>query len=271
MYMDLLKKNSRVKLVLLGVIIFAIPIYAQIESFPDSNRCWVDLRCEVSGLDVWVDGEEVGQTPLPTLPLAPGTHMLRVGHPDQSDWLSSDWQKKIVLNEREQKILVVQFPKNIWVGSNPPGASVFYDDQLLGKTPLVVELPAGRPTLLALIKSGYESSRIGLDCSSSSMIHIQLKKEFLKQSGERDSPRLKKKWIVASAVVAILSGVVGYYFKVRADRAYEEYLNSDHPDRMDRYFSDAMTFDRLTGVFYGMGELSLGVSLFLLIHGVRSM
>lgn len=268
--MDLLKKNSRVKLGFLGIIFFALPGYAQIENFPDSNRCWVELRCKVSGLDVWVDGEKAGQTPL-TLALIPGTHMLRVRHPDYSDWLSCDWKRKIVLNERERKVLVVQFPKKFWVGSNPPGATVFNDDRLLGKTPLLVELPPGSPAFLALIKSGYESSRIGLDRSPSSMIHVQLRKEFLKQSGGRYSPRLKKKWIVASSVVAILSGVAGYYFKVRADRAYERYLNSNHPDRMDRYFSDAMTFDRLTGVFYGLGELSLGVSLFLLIHGVRSM
>lgn len=266
--MGLKKKHSFVQLWFLGSLFFTLPVFAQGESLPDSARCWVELRCGFSGLEVWLDGERVGQTPLPLLSMNAGRHTLRVRHPDPSDWLSRDWKMGVLLEVGERRVLVVQFPKIYWVGSDPPGASVFWDDRRLGKTPTVVELPPGDLGFLILRKAGYEDHRVDLRLSQSSLIHVQL--GAMRLRGGDGSPRLRKEWVIGSGVVALLSGVAGYYFKHRADGAYDKYMRSGHPDEMDRHFNDSVSFDKLSGIFYGLGEVSLGVSLFFFMRGVWS-
>ncbi|MCK4825811.1 hypothetical protein KA005_59230, partial [bacterium] len=60
----------------------------------------------------------------------------------------------------------------------------------------------------------------------------------------------------------------GYILKNRADRAYDRYLGTGNPDRMDRYFKDAVKFDKWSGVCYGFGEAVFVISLtwFISIH-----
>ena len=264
------KRHRLVGLWFLGSFFSALPALAQITPYPDSTRCWVELRCEVSGLGVLLDGEKVGQTPLPLLPVEEGHHTLQVRHPDPSNWLSRDWKREVFLKAGERRVFVVQFSKMYWVGSDPPGASVFSGDRKLGMTPLVVELPPGDPGFLVLRKEGYEDRRVDLGLISSSLIHVKLGTGGLRGEWSKGSFRLKKGWTIGSGVVAVLSGVAGYYFKSRADRAYDRYMKAGHPDQMDRYFNDAESFDKLSGVFYGLGEVSLGVSLFFIIRGVWS-
>ena len=92
----------------------------------------------------------------------------------------------------------------------------------------------------------------------------------MKGDFKENSLRLTKKWIAIGGIVAVLCGGLGYHFKAKADRAYENYLRSSHPKSMNRYYNDAVTFDRYTGVFYGMAEVSLGLSLFFFIRSCDS-
>lgn len=268
--MDLLKRHNILTLLILGGSLFVSPLFAQLGNTSDSVDCRIELMCEYSGLAVWLDDEQVGETPLSTLRLKKGYHTLRVTHPDPSDWLHRDWEKKFFLDTGDSKRFIVTFPKPYWLGSDPSGASVFIKNRWIGETPMVIDISPDSLEFLMLKKAGYTDYSFDRNWSQTSLIQVKLKRSLMNDNWKDNSPQLKKRWIVASGIMAVICGGVGYYYKAKADRAYKRYLHSSHPETMDRYFSDAVTFDKLTGVFYGLGEISLGISVFFFIKGMWS-
>ena len=82
--------------------------------------------------------------------------------------------------------------------------------------------------------------------------------------------RITKSWAWVSSVVALAAGAAGYYFKYRADRSYDKYLDTIVPKQMDSHFNDALRFDKLSTVCYVSGEVLLVFSLVIFIKTVRT-
>lgn len=264
--MDLRKINKFFGIGFFLTVFFWLPASGQTESSRDSV-CTVELRCSIPGLNVWLNGQKLGQTPLPPFFVKAGLCTLRVEHPDASDWLHRDWERSIILRGGQKEVLDVTFTEHVWLGSNPSGASVYDGDRIVGKTPLDVPLTPDRSRFLTLMMQGYENRKIDIRDGQRPTFYIQLKEKIAEGMGHKRSPEFKKGWMIACGAAALVAGAVGIYCKKRADRAYAAYLKSGRPDAMDRHFRDTVTFDKLTSVFYGLGEVSFGVSLFFLIQG----
>lgn len=211
-----------------------------------------------------MDGRPVGETPLEPLPLSAGTHTVRVEHPRPQDWLERDWERSVDLAAGETVLVEVRFPGVVWVASDPQGAAVFADGALANPTPAVAALDPDSVRDVILLSPGYRELRFSAAAPVPSVIFGKLKPVPDAPGGARRGPG--KGWIIGSAVVAAVSGILGYYFRWRADRAYEAYRHDVLPESMNRHFEDAVSFDRLSGWCYGTGEISLGVSLTLFIH-----
>jgi len=253
---------------ILACLLLVKPSVAQEEDRSDTTQCRIDLVCDISGLDVWLDGISVGQTPLTELTVEPGSHTLRVSHPDPTDWLGRDWVQTVSLQVGESKKLTVSFPTSYWIGTIPGEAAVHIDGRYAGDTPMTLTIPSDSLEFIVVKKPGYEDYVLDSSQADASLIQIRLKQIPIDLGMEKESFRLSKTWIIAGGAVAVLCGGLGYYFKVRSDRAYEKYMRASHPEDMDRYFSEVEHFDRLTGIFYGIGEVSLGISLVFTIQGV---
>jgi len=262
-------KNKWYLLCFLAAMLWILPLRGQ-EALPDSNSGRIAVQCEISGLTVWVDGVRIGTTPVPEFDETPGEHTVQVQNPDPLDWLSRDWEKKIKIGAGERILLTVTFPEYVWVGSMPIGARVYRGDQLLGETPLLVRRVQAEGDKLEIKKSGYQEHILLLNDAAGSRVYIELFKNGLGQGPSKPAHRLKKGWLIGAGVFALLSGITGYYFKDRAERSYEKYMNTAHPDKMDQYFNEAAKFDRLSGIFYGIGEVSLSVTVVLSIKRIRS-
>ena len=96
----------------------------------------------VSGATVFVNGEEVGATPIEPLELEPGEHVVRV-ESDRHDPFES-----VVTIEgggSEQSLTVTLVPRYAAIGfrSTPAGARVSVDGRSIGTTPLTQDLLAG--------------------------------------------------------------------------------------------------------------------------------
>jgi hypothetical protein len=267
MYMAL-SKIDRFLPILACLLFLVHPAIAQQEGHADTTQCRIDLICDISGLDVWLDGVSAGQTPLTGLTVKAGTYTLRVSHPDPTDWLGRDWEQTVSLGPGETKQLTVSFPTSYWIGTIPGEAAVSIDGRYAGDTPMVLTIPPDSLEFVVVQKPGYEDYVLDSSWADASLIQIRLKQIPVDLGMDKESFRLSKAWIIAGGAVAVLCGGLGYYFKVRSDRAYEKYMRASHPEDMDRYFSEVEHFDRLTGIFYGIGEVSLGISLVLTIQGV---
>ena len=250
-----------------GLFVVAGALSSQVNENQDSTSSWIELECDVPGLDVWLNNAFVGQTPISPMAAAPGTHTLRVSHPDPTAWLARDWERTFTLESGDRRRFVAAFPRTYWIGSDPSDAAVTLGSRSLGVTPLVLSISPDSLRFVVLKKMGYDTYRLGPDWNQASLINVRLIKTSVDLGVAKDSPRLNKRWILVGTAAALICGGIGYYFKVKADRAYDRYLSSSHPDDMNHHFSRAEHYDRLTGIFYGVGEASLGITLFFAIRG----
>ena len=237
---------------------------------PDSLACWIEIRCDIPDLNICLDDRSIGKTPLPGYAVSPGEHTIRVQHPDPLDWLSRDWELTFSIRKDENRILIVRFDRVYWIGSSPSDANIFSGDHLLGKTPASVTLPDEHSGGITLEHPGYRSRNIDLTKQNSRILHVLLEKTGIDetiQSPPRPFLVSKKYWIIGGGIAALASGIAGYYYKDRAEKAYQNYLISGHPETMDRYFNDSKRYDTYSGVLYGIGEISLGITLLLSIWG----
>jgi formylglycine-generating enzyme required for sulfatase activity len=106
------------------------------------------------GALVSVDGEVVGETPLDPLTLEAGNHLLEVAAPR---YRTVAREVEIEGLGREQQLTLALEPDwaLVRVETEPPGAEIQVDDQVLGVTPADVELLSGRREL-ALKLAGHK-------------------------------------------------------------------------------------------------------------------
>jgi len=112
----------------------------------------------VSGAKVLVDGNPIGETPVSEAEIASGNHLLRL---EKKRYLSLE--KQLVVNgggEQQEEVVELQ-PGwgTVTLTSTPAGATVSQGEQVLGTTPLTVELMAGN-VLLTFDKKGYSATAL---------------------------------------------------------------------------------------------------------------
>ena len=124
----------------------------------------LNLTSLPEGAKVDIDSERVGQTPLENLPLAPGSHKIRLSaqryqvHEQTIDIEGLDKQQTLRV-ELEPAWAEVSFR------SEPLGAEVRVDGEPLGETPLTAEVGAGNHKV-AIILEGYKPWRDSLEVAA---------------------------------------------------------------------------------------------------------
>jgi hypothetical protein len=270
MSMDLVKRNKFIKHV--SIVFLFCSLKASYSQFAkhDSLVGRIEIQCTIPDLNVYLDDQSIGKTPLFNYTVVPGKHTIRIQNPDPLDWLSRDWESTFSIRKNENRIFNVRFDRVYWIGSSPSGANIFSEDRLLGKTPASVTFPDGSSEEITLKYPGYLSKNINATRQHSQILHILLEKLPVNeaiQSPHRPSLGSKKIWLIGGGIVALASGIAGYYYKDRAEKAYRDYLSSENPEEMNRYFNDSKRYDTSSGILYGIGEISLGITLCLSLWG----
>ena len=259
------------KIIWICILFTLLPKYSYLQTLrADSAGSSIDLRCDIPNLNVYLDNVYIGKTPLLKYSLFPGKYTIRVQNPNPLNWLSRDWESTFSINNHEHRIIVVQFSHMYWIGSTPTSASIYVDGYLIGKTPTAVTLSDSSIHYLTLEYPGYQSYTIDLNTPLPEIIHVILEKTSANKTitpKKYFSLRSRKNWIIGSGILALASGVAGYYYKDRAERAYQNYLQLGNPEQMNRYFDDSQRFDTYSGILYGIGEICLGITIYLAILG----
>jgi len=245
MFMDLQKKNRFFLNALFWIfVLIAVPLLSETKCETDTTMGWVELHCRFNHLSVIIDGDSVGYTPLPLLNLEAGDHSIRISHPNQELWMSRDWEQVIHVDGGEKKVISVAFPRMVWIGSDPPGAAVYYQSRRIGITPMPVEIYPEVNGSILLKKMEYEDYRINQMELRSPLYHISMKRMNWEATWDRNRPRLKKNWVISSSIAALFSSAAGYYLQVKADRAYDKYMKNEllaNPDRRNVSFNNDYT------------------------------
>jgi len=115
----------------------------------------LEITTKPPGADLFVDGKLMGISPMVIKKLTFGSHRIRISKDRHEEFI------KDVVNQKgsPEVILADLVPKpfgDLKIGSHPPGAAVFVDEEKKGVTPVFLEnLPEGNRKVL-LQKEGYE-------------------------------------------------------------------------------------------------------------------
>ncbi|NQT26048.1 PEGA domain-containing protein [candidate division KSB1 bacterium] len=228
----------------------------------------LSIHSEISGLTVWVDSIQIGQTPIDSLPLAPGLHTLRVKHPDPHSWMAKDWENSVQIHSGKITSEVVQFPKSIWISSQPEYAQLFIHNQLAGLTPRYILCPDSG-LALRFEKPGFQSKYLFLNPNQGPFINITMMPipDFKFEHQDESVFQSRKVWM--TGLISLTSGIAGYVFKHLAERSYDRYLEASRPSDMNTHYDRAVFYDRISGGCYIACEVHFGLALFFSIQGTR--
>ena len=202
------------------------------------------------------------------LALKPGTYKIRAFNPDDISWYQNTFDKviKIIPGEKVE----INFKQNNYyrIYSTPINSKVFFQDKLLGKTPLFLNKDIYNDIELTLQKNGFKNKTFLLSANSN---------EYFINFNERDESQNRKvfltgieksnlKWIEEGLILtSLLSSWTSFFFKREADKSYEKYLNSANPQKMEDYFNKAENFDTYAEIAIGVSIVSLGTYLYILL------
>ncbi|MEM1111463.1 MAG: PEGA domain-containing protein [Pseudomonadota bacterium] len=124
----------------------------------------IDIGSTPAGARVFVDGEELGLTPLTDLAIEAGPHSLRLEAPR---YLPLEQPLDVTGRQVQQQLALALEPAwaDVTVSSEPAGADIIVDGEVLGQTPATVELMQGEREL-QLSLAGFANDIQMLDAAA---------------------------------------------------------------------------------------------------------
>ncbi len=107
----------------------------------------ITIESMPAGATVFIDGEQVGETPLQALPVEAGQHSVLI----QSErYLPLEQSLSVTGRNIPQQVAVELAPgwAEVGIDSQPQGATILVDGEVLGTTPALLELMAGERQLI---------------------------------------------------------------------------------------------------------------------------
>lgn len=138
----------------------------------------------------------------------------------------------------------------VLLNSSPQDAYVFYNDSLIGNTPLFVQSSFRN---LTLRKSGYDDIKVLFnDITPSKLVSMNYNgQEKEKSFFEKDIFK------ILTAGIVVLGGTTAY-FKLKADNKFEEYQFSGNSNFLD----DTRKYDMISGITFTALQINFGLLLY---------
>ncbi len=251
-------------------------ILAQQPDAPQS--AFISITPSQAGLSIFVDGKNIGLTPLQYWPLPPGKHELAVKSTRAESWLDFDWTETCSLSIGDTIAFVPRFQRGYSINSTPFGAGVYIDNLLQGTTPLILRLWEGDVASVEIRQAGYQAQQlqVGAGVSELRIYHVDLKPEPnlpLAQEVEKKrrvfSLHRHRRLSLAAAGLSLASGITAILLKDKADHFYDEYLTAGLPENRDRFFQRTQDYDRYAGIATVVFEASFAVSFYYFLKSTR--
>jgi len=239
-----------------------------IKSIPDSvyvrnENAQFHLKCDLNGVKIFLDSVLIGVTPVESLRIEAGLHVLWFIHPDGNNWSHPAIIESLYLHPMEICERKITFPSFYDLTTYPFGAKVSVTDSIKGTTPLRLSLMPGE-NFVTLSKDGFETVVVSLP-PGGGPVHI-----VLKTTGELSSDKsamfLNSRSadnlipLYVSAGGAIAGGFTAAYLKIKADSYYQEYNRTGDNRMLDR----VKRLDTVSGISLAVSEISLIIVSYLL-------
>ncbi len=208
------------------------------------------IKAEPAGSAIIVNGKLEGRGKV-EIGLIPGIYTIFIKE-SLFKWTGGEVSDTIVISGNEKKIeKYYRINPSNYITSIPADAKVTLNDSFLGYTPLFVESAQGR---YSLIKDNYLPKEIILN---SGVNEVSLGEPVNgKQSSFTKSP-----WFKVLLGTAAVLGAAAAYYKIKADKSYDTYLNNMSPSTLD----EVNRYDTVSGIALGALQINFGLLLYLLL------
>ncbi|MGB2957717.1 MAG: PEGA domain-containing protein [Bacteroidota bacterium] len=222
----------------------------------------VTVRTNIDSARVFIDSAFAGYTPLRIDTLSPGTHEVRIVHPELTSWLTGNVTDTVSLLPGESRNLSYTLREWYYLNSLPSGADIYIGDSLAGATPLIFSSSLLPPhSSLSLTKSGYERAVTGPAEFRRGSLVLPLVRTagtepvigsivMQEMPAGRNALRLH-----LSGYSTLFFGAITAYLKIRADKAHENFLRTQNPaylSRRDRLDTQAIAAIVITQIGLGL-------------------
>lgn len=240
-------------------------------SWPDSSLApapALTIRADVDSAIVVLDGKRAGVAPLTIDSLSEGTHVVRVLDPDLNNWLAGAVSDTLRLRRGDRTVRSYAVPRQISLLSTPPEADVFFNDSLIGATPLLLSRDSlVARSLLTVRKDGYQDAVIRPDQARRGFLLLPLVPAWSKNGIENALmeqsvvPGRTMTGAYLSGAAAVIAGVATAYLKIRADDRQSQYELTGNPALR----SERIRLDRGAAVTLALTQISFGIFAYFLL------
>jgi hypothetical protein len=228
-----------------------------------NSRATLSVHASLSGVHVYVDTFSIGTVPIESIAIDTGKHILHFIHPDGNRWLYPAITETLLIHPTEHIQRIIHFPEQYFITSEPYGATVQWNDSILGQTPLRISLPSSLPVIM-ITKGGFQTETIPLS-SDVHEVHVLLH-TLQGEAGATSSMYLGSERskspmpLYLTTGATILTGAAAAYFKIKADNSYLDYRQNGDQSSLDSVHK----FDALSGVSLAVCEVNLLLLTYLL-------
>ncbi|MFQ5752143.1 MAG: PEGA domain-containing protein [bacterium] len=234
------------------------------------------LETRYSGLEVRIDGKFIGYTPVDVVVLSTGLHQVTVSYPNPANWMDEDWLANVKIMSSDTLRVPVVFKKSYSINSNPYGATVWLEKNIIGETPIFFKLYENEVKQITLTKAGYQDTSFTIGTTKQLFFDISLRKRKnpLDQSlgvvgSDLKKSSKSKKYLYSAVGLTVVSGALALFFRKKGNAKYDLYLSTGNPEVTDKYFNEAKKFDRLSAVSFGVFQVSFIASFYLFLKRVN--
>jgi hypothetical protein len=185
--------------------------------------------------------------------LEPGEYEIKVRE-DKLKWNSQIFIDRIEIERNSKNLkLNYKFIDPIILKTIPDDSQIFAGDSLLGNSPLLL---SSEFSDLTIKKNNFADKNIILNEAA---VNKPIELKFI---GEEKNGRFvgsKLFWGLITSAVAL--GTTAAYYKIKADKNYDKYLDTGKKDFLDE--TDRQ--DLFSGVSFGALQLNLGFLLYLIL------
>jgi hypothetical protein len=236
-------------------VLLAVPSVAGAQSAP------FIVNSRIDGVKVYVDSVAVGATPLAGASISRGNHLVRYCHPDTLRWPVSVVVETLTVSSSAPVERTVNFPAVYHFNSEPYGAAIRVGDSTIGTTPMYYAGFLGGDVVY-FSKPGYDETSVLASAEGGEVYTVLHGGPPGEPSPLMESDRGKSLVpIIVVSGTTVISGSLAAYFKIKADKSYDEYLVTGNPGALNR----VDTFDRYSAIALVASQLSIIALSYLLL------
>ncbi len=265
------------KVLFIGTAFSLVAISTFAQQVAPARHGFISVDSRYPGLPVFVDGAEIGFTPLRNWPVTPGEHEIAVKRAQPESWLDFDWVETCSLSAGDTLNFTAHFQQGYSINSTPFGAEIYVDGVLLGTTPLVLRLPEGEIANVEIRHVGYQTEQLQIGklkegLAETRLYAVTLKPEKdltvlheIEASRRRFYLTRNRRISLAAAGLSLASGVAAILLKDKADHFYDQYLTASSPAQREGFYKRTKDYDRYSGMATAVFEASFAVSFYFFL------